>query len=67
MYSCIYLPKFYCYTKSGLIAIVAGTPVPPTSGAKSILLWKMPTEVSHKYSTHLLVSVKGTLCRFATA
>eukprot|EP01050_Picozoa_sp_SAG11_P031421 SAG11_NODE_9758_length_882_cov_4.375479_1_plen_68_part_10 len=28
-------------------AIVAGTAVPPTSGAKSIFLWKMPTEVSH--------------------
>ena len=53
------------YTRSGVIgprscissAIVAGTPVPPTSGALYIFLWKMPTEVSHNIHLLLLVSV----------
>ena len=36
---------------------MAGTPVPPTSGALYIFLWKMPTEVSHNIHLLLLVSV----------
>eukprot|EP01050_Picozoa_sp_SAG11_P041995 SAG11_NODE_19120_length_473_cov_6.622995_1_plen_82_part_01 len=58
-------PNPLYYTKSGLIdprsrissAIVAGTLVPPTSGALYIFLWKMPTEVSHNIHLLLLVSV----------
>eukprot|EP01050_Picozoa_sp_SAG11_P008888 SAG11_NODE_804_length_7096_cov_14.131056_5_plen_195_part_00 len=58
-------PDQSVFTKSELIgsmsrisaAIVAGTAVPPTSGAKSIFLWKMPTEVSHNILLNLLVSV----------